>query len=91
MLDNAEYASMYSFDVVYVINTQKESGTILAQNPDPGRSMMVTPEGIKKLLAAFYLHDISDGKIVGRRDVNDIRSVPYETLDQRTHIVSIDK
>ncbi len=47
VLDNAEYASMYSFDVVYVINTQKESGTILAQNPDPGRSMMVTPEGIK--------------------------------------------
>ena len=47
VLDNAEYASMYSFDVIYVINTQKESGTILAQNPDPGRSMMVTPEGIK--------------------------------------------
>ena len=47
VLDNTEYASMYSFDVVYVINTQSESGTILAQNPDPGRSMMVTPDGIK--------------------------------------------
>ena len=47
ILDNAEYASLYSFDVVYVINTETESGTILAQNPDPGRSMMITPEGIK--------------------------------------------
>ncbi len=47
VVENAELASTYSFDVVYVINTESESGTILAQNPDPGRSMMITPEGIK--------------------------------------------
>ncbi len=47
VLNNAELASLYHFDVVYVINTETESGTILSQNPDPGRSMMITPEGIK--------------------------------------------
>ena len=47
VVDNAELATIYSFDVVYVIDTETESGTILSQNPDPGRSMMITPEGIK--------------------------------------------
>ena len=47
LLDNAELATTYSFDIVYVINTESESGTVLSQDPDPGRSMMITPEGIK--------------------------------------------
>lgn len=47
IVEDAELATTYSFDVVYVIDTESESGTILSQNPDPGRSMMITPEGIK--------------------------------------------
>ncbi len=47
IIDNTDYSNLFNFDVVYVINTQSESGTILSQNPDPGRSMMLTPEGIK--------------------------------------------
>ncbi|MBR6353265.1 MAG: protein kinase [Oscillospiraceae bacterium] len=47
VVNNAELATLYNFDVVYVINTETESGTILSQNPDPGRSMMITPDGIK--------------------------------------------
>ena len=75
VLDNAEYASMYSFDVVYVINTQKESGTILAQNPDPGRSMMVTPEGIKVELS------VSTGIVFN--PVPDVTNLDYREAKNR--------
>lgn len=44
---NVELDSMYDFKVTYIIDTASESGRILDQNPDPGRSMMITPEGIK--------------------------------------------
>lgn len=44
---NVELDSMYNFKVTYMIDTESESGRILDQNPDPGRSMMITPEGIK--------------------------------------------
>lgn len=44
---NVELDSMYDFKVTYLIDTSSESGRILDQNPDPGRSMMITPEGIK--------------------------------------------
>lgn len=44
---NVELDSMYDFKVTYIIDTESESGRILDQNPDPGRSMMITPEGIK--------------------------------------------
>ena len=46
ILDNADLSANYSFDVVYVIDTETESGTILSQNPAPGRSMMITADGI---------------------------------------------
>ena len=44
---NVELDSMYDFKVTYIIDTESESGRVLDQNPDPGRSMMITPEGIK--------------------------------------------
>ena len=47
VVENADLAAMYSFNVVYVVDTNTESGTILGQDPSPGRSMMVTPEGIR--------------------------------------------
>lgn len=47
VINNAEYAALYSFKVTYVIDVETDSGLILAQNPDPGRSMMITPEGIQ--------------------------------------------
>lgn len=46
VINNAELATLYSFKVTYVIDTETDSGLILAQEPDPGRSMMITPEGI---------------------------------------------
>ena len=75
ILDNAEYASMYSFDIVYVINTETESGTVLSQNPDPGRSMMITPEGIKVSLS------VSTGKVFNA--VPDVLNLDYREAKNR--------
>ena len=45
--NNAELMNTYSFNVVYVIDTENPSGLVLNQSPEPGRSMMVTPGGIQ--------------------------------------------
>ena len=45
--NDAELVTTYNFNVTYVIDTKNESGRILSQNPEAGRSMMITPEGIR--------------------------------------------
>ncbi len=75
VVENAELASTYSFDVVYVIDTESESGTILAQNPDPGRSMMITPEGIKVELS------VSTGMVFTA--VPDVTNLDYREAKNR--------
>lgn len=75
VVDNAELATTYSFDVVYVINTETESGTILGQNPDPGRSMMITPEGIKVELS------VSTGMVFTA--VPDVTNLDYREAKNR--------
>ncbi|MCR5576770.1 MAG: Stk1 family PASTA domain-containing Ser/Thr kinase [Oscillospiraceae bacterium] len=86
VVDNAEYASLYSFDVVYVIDTETESGTILSQDPDPGRSMMITPEGIKVELS------VSTGMVF--TEVPDVVNLDYREaktrLQQAGFIVDIE-
>ena len=66
---------MHSFDIVYVINTETESGTVLSQNPDPGRSMMVTPDGIKVELS------VSTGKVFS--EVPDVVNLDYREAKNR--------
>jgi len=75
ILDNADLASTYSFDVVYVIDTETESGTILSQNPDPGRSMMITAEGIKVELS------VSTGMVFNY--VPDVINLDYREAKNR--------
>jgi len=75
IVENAELASLYSFDVVYVINTETESGTVLSQNPDPGRSMMITPDGIKVELS------VSTGKVFSA--VPDVVNLDYREAKNR--------
>ena len=75
VVDNAELATTYSFDVVYVIDTESESGTILSQNPDPGRSMMITPEGIKVELS------VSTGMVF--TTVPDVTNIDYREARNR--------
>ncbi len=75
ILDNAELASLYHFDIVHVINTQTESGTVLSQNPDPGRSMMITPEGIRVELS------VSTGMVFNA--VPDVINLDYREAKNR--------
>ena len=86
ILDNAELATTYSFDIIYVIDTDTESGTVLAQNPNPGRSMMITPEGIKVELT------VSTGMIFTQ--VPDVINLDYREaktrLQQAGFIVDIE-
>lgn len=46
VVNNTDLSSRYNFKVVYVINTDTESGLVLSQLPEAGRSMMITPDGI---------------------------------------------
>jgi len=75
IVENAELATLYSFDIVYVISTDTESGTVLSQNPDPGRSMMVTPDGIKVELS------VSTGKVFN--PVPDVVNLDYREAKNR--------
>ena len=58
-----------------MINTETESGTILAQDPDPGRSMMVTPEGIGVELS------VSTGMVF--TEVPDVINLDYREAKNR--------
>ena len=75
IVENAELASLYRFNVVYVINTETESGTVLSQNPDPGRSMMITPDGINVELS------VSTGKVFNA--VPDVVNLDYREAKNR--------
>ena len=46
LTNNAELNALYNFEVIFVVNTDTAPGLVLSQSPAPGRSMMVTPEGI---------------------------------------------
>ena len=43
---NTDLLSRYNFDVIFVTDTEHAPGTVLGQEPDAGRSVMVTPDGI---------------------------------------------
>ena len=86
VLENVDIASMYKFDVVYVVDTNSEAGTILNQNPEAGRSMMVTPEGIRVELT------VSTGVIFA--PVPDVSNIDYREaknrLEQAGFVVEIE-
>ena len=86
IIENPDLLAQYSFDVIYVINTETESGTVLSQNPDPGRSMMVTPDGIKVQLS------VSTGMVFNH--VPDVINLDYREaktrLQQAGFIVDIE-
>lgn len=67
--NNAELMNTYSFNVVYVIDTENPSGVVLDQSPEPGRSMMVTPGGIQVELT------VSSG--ASEYVVPDVLNMPY--------------
>ena len=66
---DANLVSRYNFNVKYVVNTEKESGIILKQEPVAGRSLMVTPDGIDITLS------VSTGYILA--EVPDVTGIDY--------------
>lgn len=86
IVNNADISTMYNFDVLYVIDTEHESGLILSQNPNPGRSMMITPEGIQVELT------VSTGMVFA--PVPDVVNMDYREaktiLQQSGFIVDIE-
>ena len=71
IVENAELATLYSFDVVYVINTETESGTVLSQNPDPGRSMSIENDGVTV--------EISVSRSMTSIEVPDVSGLDYRS------------
>lgn len=69
VVNNAELAGTYNFKVTYIIDTNAESGKILSQNPEPGRSMMITPDGIAVELS------VSTGVVL--TPVPDVTNIDY--------------
>ncbi|MEA5151405.1 MAG: Stk1 family PASTA domain-containing Ser/Thr kinase [Oscillospiraceae bacterium] len=47
LINDTEITSIYSFRVVFVVDTQAEAGIVLSQSPAEGRSMTVSPGGIE--------------------------------------------
>lgn len=46
IINSAAYKNIYNFYVVYAIDPNYAEGQIIAQNPEPGRSIMLTSSGI---------------------------------------------
>lgn len=46
VINNPDLSSRYNFKVVYIIDTDTESGLVLSQSPEAGRSMMISSDGI---------------------------------------------
>jgi len=59
VINNPEIASLYSFEVVYVVNDEAKPGIILSQSPNKGRSMMITPDGIEVKLTVSTSTEMS--------------------------------
>jgi serine/threonine-protein kinase len=75
IVGDVQLASLYRFNVVYVIDTEHESGLILSQSPDPGRSMMITPDGIDVELS------VSTGMVFN--PVPDVVNLDYREASSR--------
>ena len=71
LMNNAELSGLYSFEVIFVVNTDTAPGVVLSQSPDAGRSIMVTPDGIDVTLI------VSTGDTLS--SVPDVINMDYRT------------
>ena len=69
VINSAQYATMYDFEVTYVVDTLNPAGLILEQEPEAYRSMMLTPDGIKVAV------NVSTG--VSSMPVPDVHDMDY--------------
>ncbi len=47
LIQDPNLMELYSFEFTFVVEPELVPGTVLSQEPNPGRSMMVTPSGIQ--------------------------------------------
>lgn len=47
LVQNPELAEIYSFNVTFVVDPDSQPDVVLSQEPNPGRSMMLVPDGIR--------------------------------------------
>jgi serine/threonine-protein kinase len=68
---NADYSAIYNFNIIYVVNTDTEPGTVLTQSPNAGRSIMLTQNGIDVKLT------VSTGDTIST--IPDVSNMDYRT------------
>ena len=68
---NADYSAIYNFNIIYVVNTDTEPGTVLTQSPNAGRSIMLTQNGIDVKLT------VNTGDTVST--IPDVSNMDYRT------------
>ncbi|MBR1456425.1 MAG: PASTA domain-containing protein, partial [Oscillospiraceae bacterium] len=71
LIGDPQLNTLYNFKVVFVVDKETEPGLILAQSPNQGRSMMVTPEGIDVELT------VSTGDVLA--EVPDVINMDYRS------------
>lgn len=76
---NSEYASMYNFNVIFVVDPSAQPGVVTAQNPSGGRSMMVTPGGIEVELTVSTNESVAPAPGVVGMDYRDAVNTIYQS------------
>ena len=71
LMSNADLSANYRFEVIFIVNTDTEPGVVLSQDPEAGRSIMVTPDGIDVTLI------VSTGDTLS--SVPDVINMDYRT------------
>ena len=71
LVEDPQLDSIYNFEVIFIVNKDTEPGTVMTQSPNPGRSMMLTPEGIPVELT------VSTGDVMA--EVPDVINMDYRT------------
>ena len=69
LMQNPELMELYSFAFTFVVEPDLVPGTVLAQEPNPGRSMMITPTGIEVQLT------VSTGRVLTQ--IPDVVNMDY--------------
>lgn len=69
VISNVELAERYRFKIDFAVDTESAPGTILSQDPAPGRSLMLSEDGIEVHLS------VSTGYVM--LDVIDVAGIDY--------------
>lgn len=75
---NSEYASMYNFNVIFVVDPEAQPGVVTEQSPNAGRSMMLTPSGIEVELTVSTNESVAPVPGVNGMDYRDAVNTMYQ-------------